>query len=817
MRLYAGTSGNFIHDSVHNQIAEKLKSAFFQYFRYNPSPAEVNSWRNSLRAVSDVFRLANLDDHGVILEYQLPLSSKRLDCLICGKDGGGDDNAVIIELKQWERCNGAIGESLVTTWVGGAEREMLHPSAQVGQYHRYLQDTHTAFYEGNDPIQLGSCAYLHNYHPVNDDVIFADPFQVILKEFPTFTGDDVDLLKDFLLGRLEGGDGLPVLRKIEKSKYRPSKKLMDHVGNIIKGKREYILLDEQLVVYEKILACARAGFHDRKKTVIIAHGGPGTGKSVIAINVMSDLLFQGYNAHYATGSKAFTDTLRNIIGTRGAVQFKFFNSYTQAEPNVIDVLISDEAHRIRETSNGRFTRKDKRSNKPQIQELLDASKVCVFFIDDKQGVRPNEIGSSSYIREHAMRNKCRLYEYQLETQFRCAGSDSFVSWVNNTLGIERTANVIWDESEEFDFQILNSPEELEKAIHAKSREGYSARLTAGFCWPWSKPNPDGTLADDIVIGDFIRPWDAKPNAGKLAPGIPTASLWAHDPNGINQIGCIYTAQGFEFDYVGVIFGPDLTYNFDAQTWEGHKEQSSDVTVKRSGDKFTDLVKNTYRVLLSRGLKGCYVYFMDKDTERFVRSRIEASVRSEETDEISNEVIDNDTLLPFRRLAPEEVRPFENCVPLYDLKVAAGRFSDEQLVDEVPQAGDIQAIEEYDWVELPDAFRPQSGLFVSQVVGDSMNRRIPNGAWCLFRLAPGGTRQGKVVLVQHRDIHDIDTGGHYTVKVYESEKITNEDGSWKHLRITLKPDTMAPGYEVIVLDGEEAGELKVIAELVAVLG
>jgi hypothetical protein len=207
-------------------------------------------------------------------------------------------------------------------------------------------------------------------------------------------------------------------------------------------------------------------------------------------------------------------------------------------------------------------------------------------------------------------------------QFRCFGSDAFVNWVDNTLGIRRTANVIWERKEEFDFKIMGSPEELEEAIRKQVELGFTGRVIAGYCWHWSMPDQVGNLKDDVVIGGYRRPWDARPEAKKLAPGIPKATLWADDPNGINQVGCVYNAQGFEFDYVGVIFGPDLRYDFDSQRWEGHPEDSHDSTVRSSRDRFVDLVKNTYRVLLSRGMKGCYIHFMDKDTERFFRSRIE---------------------------------------------------------------------------------------------------------------------------------------------------------------------------------------------------
>lgn len=625
MRLYSGSTQQFVKDAIQNQVADKLKSAFFSYFRYNPPPSEVNSWRNSLRAMSQVIQYANLEDNGVLLEYQLPQSSKRLDCMITGRDRDDSENAIIVELKQWDRCESSDGDREVVTWVGGALRDVLHPSAQVGQYRTYLADTHTAFYEGQKPVSLGACAYLHNYQYKSTDELFGEKFTKILSSDPVFTGDQVDELSAFLTTRLAGGDGLSILKRVEESRYRPSRKLMDHVSGVIQGNTDYVLLDEQLVVFDKVLAAARSGFHDRRKKVMIVHGGPGTGKSVIALNLMAQLLVEGCNAQYATGSKAFTETLRKIIGSRGAVQFKYFNSYMSAELNEVDVLICDESHRIRESSNNRFTPAQNRSKLPQIEELIRVSKVSVFFIDDDQIVRPNEIGSADYIRNYAGNLGCEVEDYILETQFRCSGSAAFVNWINNTLSIRPTANVLWTGEEGFDFRIFPSPESLDVAIQQKASDGYSARLTAGFCWPWSKPNSDGTLVEDVKIGRFVRAWNAKPDAGRLAPGIPKASLWANDSSGLGQIGCVYTAQGFEFDYAGVIWGPDLVYDLDSGCWIGDKSASHDSVVKRSKDQFLNLVKNTYRVLLSRGIKGCYVCFTDKDTERFFRSRVDTAM------------------------------------------------------------------------------------------------------------------------------------------------------------------------------------------------
>lgn len=358
------------------------------------------------------------------------------------------------------------------------------------------------------------------------------------------------------------------------------------------------------------------------KSAIIIKGGPGTGKSVIALNLMAQLSSLGLNAHYVTGSRAFTSTLREIVGRRASQQVKYFNGYQEAQRGEVDVMICDEAHRIRITSNQRFTPAARRSKKPQIDELLHASKVGVFFVDDRQVVKPDEIGSSTYIKDAAIAAGVNIQEFELEAQFRCGGNAGFINWIDNTLELERTANVLFNDAEEYEFRIASSPEELEGWIRSRASEGKTARVTAGFCWRWSKPRSDGSLVEDVTIGDFARPWNARPEAGKLADGIPPAPLWAYAPEGIEQIGCVYTAQGFEFDYVGVIFGKDLVYRPE-QKWICHKQESSDSQVKRSKHRFLELVKNTYRVLLTRGMRGCYVYFQDKDTENFFRSRIES--------------------------------------------------------------------------------------------------------------------------------------------------------------------------------------------------
>ncbi len=580
----------------------------------------MQSWRNSLRALAMVLSRAGLTDQGIILEYSLPLTSKRVDCILCGFNSEGAASAIIIELKQWETCKEASGPFEVISFVNGRERELLHPAEQARRYAQYLEDAHEAFYKDSPPIRAMACAYLHNYLTVKSDPLKARKFEDLLSTSPLFTSDDVDDFVKFLRENVGFGDGLTVLNAIEKTRYRPSKKLMQHVANVISNQPEYLLLDEQQVAFDSVLSSLRDGVHNRTKQVVIIKGGPGTGKSVIAINLAAALLASDYSAHYVTGSKAFTETLRKIIGARGSDLFTYSNNYMQALPDAVDVLITDEAHRIRETSSNRFTPKDRKSGLTQVEELIRACRVSVFLIDDDQIVRPGEIGSAKYIRNRAVAMGCNVKEYTLDGQFRCNGSENYVQWLTTALAIDSAGPAILANST-FDFQILASPGAVDQMIREKSDLGHSARMMAGFCWPWSEPTKDGSLVEDVIIGEFRRPWNAKPDAGRLATGIPKASLWAYQAGGIDQIGCVYTAQGFEFDYAGVIFGNDIRFDPLVNDWIADKTKSCDTTVKRSGDDLLQYLKNTYRVLLSRGMKGCYVYFVDKETERFFQEKV----------------------------------------------------------------------------------------------------------------------------------------------------------------------------------------------------
>jgi len=300
--------------------------------------------------------------------------------------------------------------------------------------------------------------------------------------------------------------------------------------------------------------------------------------------------------------------------------FKYTNSYV-LQKDIIDCLIVDEAHRLREKAPAGSFYSKIYSGKTQVEEIINACRVALFFIDDNQQVKPDEIGTSTYIKEHAEKLGCDVWEEQLQVQFRCAGNDGFVQWLDNTLDIQRTVNPLLEKREDFEVKIFDDPLILENELKNKIELGMTARIVSGFVFPWSQNlNPDVSLPLDVNIGDYHRPWNLK----KKVDSNPASTLWAYDKNGFGQIGCIYSCQGFEFDYIGVIFGDDITYDINKGKWICNKQNNFDPSLRKkavSDEQFLVLVKNIYRVLLSRGMKGCYIYFTNKETEQFIKTRM----------------------------------------------------------------------------------------------------------------------------------------------------------------------------------------------------
>ncbi len=629
MYLYQGAVKEFIRDAQLNRLADKIDRAFALEKGHHANKGEVNSWRNSLQQMSNVFTLAELGPQGVLVELQLPLTSKRLDVMIAGKrastaGSGPADNAIIIELKQWSHVNeSSMTEHVAVAFSGGSPKDTLHPSAQVHRYEQFLRDMSELFASGE--VGLSSLAFLHNLDRTSTVAapLYAPKFQDLLSTSPIYAQDQIEELASHLSAQVGDGDSTGLIEKISSSEYRPSKKLLDHVASVIANEEAFVLLDDQVTAYMAVHdELQRAGKKNKPSTFII-NGGPGTGKSLIALKLLASAAAEGKTVAHATGSRAFTEGLRKRVGPRAGQLMKYFNSFmTNGEP--FDLLVADEAHRIRETSANQWTKKEDRGGS-QIEELLDSAKIAAFFIDDRQVVRPGEVGSSALIREASAKRGQPVFEYDLAAQFRCGGSDTYVRWVDRLLGVSMVGDEILDiEPREFNFSIVSSPTELERNVQQSLKAGQNSRMVAGFCWPWSDPLGDGTLVDDVVIGDWQRPWNAKPTAGRLAPGIPSSNAWAIDPEGVHQVGCVYTAQGFEFDRVGVIWGEDLVWRA-GNGWVAQAQHSFDSVVKRADKKdpefYRRLIAQTYRVLLTRGMSGCAVTFTDDETRDYVRSLI----------------------------------------------------------------------------------------------------------------------------------------------------------------------------------------------------
>ena len=614
MILYEGTIEQFGQDVMQNCVADRAAEKYRAHYNRNPGDREYRSWAISLAILNNSFLYAGLKDNYIFVEYELPYSSQRVDVLLFGKGLKGEENVVMLELKQWsnDKVLDAGSEGNVIVDYGTFKKEQAHPSLQVEGYYFHLKDFVKIFSERNAP-NLSASAYAHNYSKSSDAVLFSDKFTKAIQEFPLFAKEESVELARYLENRLGRGEGHLLYKRFTGSPIGPTKKLLEHTSEMINKRQIFNLIDEQIAAYNAIMHKAKQLAKTKQRSVVIVKGGPGTGKSVIALEVMGELLRQGKKIVHATGSAAFTKILRKIVGVRARNLFKFFNSFAATEPDSFDVLICDEAHRIRESSVSRYTPRAQRTGLPQVDELLRVAPLSIFFLDEYQIVRPSEIGSVAMIKEAAKRSgvdEPGIAEFELQTQFRCSGSDAYLQWLDHVLGIRDT------EITEFDtkmtFRIFGNPSDMMTEIRRHNKEEpNSARIVAGFCWPWSNPSLDGSLVNDVKIGNFEMPWEKKDQFWK----------WAIDDSGMEQVGTVYTAQGFEFDYIAIIFGNDLIYNPAENRWGAVPENSHDTQVKRNNPNLVNHLKNVYRVLMSRAHKGVYVYFMDKNTEEYFKSRL----------------------------------------------------------------------------------------------------------------------------------------------------------------------------------------------------
>jgi DUF2075 family protein len=617
MIVYSATKRQFHDDIFGNAIEDIIHAAYRAKTGRSASKSEVRSWANSLEHVDRVLKTNDIAaDACVAVEYHIPGTSNRIDFLIAGRDSNKEESVVIIELKQWELVGVTTKDALVTTRFQNGQVETVHPSYQAWSYKRLLEDFSSTVEE--DAINLHPCAYLHNYSP--DDLISNDHYEEYIGYAPLFLKPDAYLLQDFIKERIQYGDDSRILERIDNGKLRPSKALADSLAKMLKGNPEFVLIDNQKVVFETAVSMAMTASPTNKKTLIV-HGGPGTGKSVIAIHLLVRLSEREHNVRYVSRNSAPRKVYEAKLARtekRSRINEMFYGSgkFYKAGASDFDSLIVDEAHRLTEKSGMYY------KGVNQIKEIIHASNFSVFFLDEDQRVTMNDIGDAASIREFAETAGAEVIELRLESQFRCNGSDGYLAWLDDALQIRPTANTTLSDIE-YDFRIFDDPATLHALITEKNSRRNKARMVAGYCWQWiSQNHPE---KKDIQIGDYAATWN-------LAS---YGQAWIIQPDSVSEIGCIHASQGLAVDYVGVIVGPDLVVRDGKVITDPSKRAKGDKSIsgwkKRSKEDAiatavqTDLIiKNTYRTLMTRGQKGCYVYFVDPETREYFKSRLKPS-------------------------------------------------------------------------------------------------------------------------------------------------------------------------------------------------
>jgi DUF2075 family protein len=391
---------------------------------------------------------------------------------------------------------------------------------------------------------------------------------------------------------------------------------------MIEGNEEFLMIDDQKVVYERALKLARASTATDKH-VLIVEGGPGTGKSVVAINLLVQTTGEQIFAQYVTKNAAPRAVYESVL--TGSFKkshisnlFSGSGAYTNTPADFYDVLVVDEAHRLNSKS-GLYGN----LGENQIKEIIDSAKFTIFFIDEDQRIHWKDIGEKSEIVSWAKQLGATVHNLELASQFRCNGSDGYLSWITNVLDIRETANEKLDELE-YDFQVFDSPVELRDSIIEKNEENNKSRLVAGYCWAWASKKSNDPLIYDIDLDgyDFKMRWNLTKDG----------SLWIRKPESVNEIGCIHTCQGLEVDYIGVIIGDDFVVREGKVVIQPEERAKNDQTLKgfkkalredeaAAIEKAEMIVKNTYRTLMTRGQKGCYIYCTDLETSLYFREML----------------------------------------------------------------------------------------------------------------------------------------------------------------------------------------------------
>lgn len=628
--VYQGEKSEFLDDVLNGYIDGRIEQKMRSVLHRSVGASEKASWQHSMMHMAQVLHDPEIPhDAGIAIEFSIPQSAKRVDFIISGLDNEQKHHAVIVELKQWSEVYpiehieqllevGSVDLShKVITKFRGQRQTTVHPSYQAYSYKTLISDFNANVQD--IPIHLSPCAYLHNYEQTDgQDPLFLPHFREFIDQAPVFCRGDAKKLQRFIKQFIRTGDKKETLVHIEHGDIRPSKSLQDALLAMMQGKREFMLIDEQEVVFQRILSYARMCAIDRRKRTIIVKGGPGTGKTVVAINLLVQLIREKQFCAYVTKNSAPRSVFEAKL-VEGAMKkrhignlFKGSGAFIEAEKDVFGALLVDEAHRLnKQGRQGPVVR-----GEDQIKEIIHAARLSVFFIDEYQKVTAFDYGRVETICHWAHILGSEVFEDELTSQFRCNGSDGYLAWLDHVLVLRETANTTL-EGIDYDFRVIDDPVELIQKIREKNEIDGKARLVAGYCWEWiTKRNPHAEA--DIRIGDFAMPWN-----------LSTNSTYAITPGSIDQVGCIHTTQGLEFSYIGVIIGEDLRYEQGHVVTDFTKRAKSDKSLTgligpaRKGNQaalaeIDKIIRNTYRTLMTRGMKGCYVYCVDRQLAEYLK-------------------------------------------------------------------------------------------------------------------------------------------------------------------------------------------------------
>ena len=614
MLAYCKNYNEFCQDINQGIIVGEIKKALNRNF----SASEKNSFRNSLGAVKNALSNAEIPDKAQVgLELRVPLTQKRIDFIIAGEDENRNKNIIIVELKQWDKVKHTDMSDIVLL---GAE-EHVHPSWQAFSY----GTTITNFNEWVEThsVNIYPCTFLHNYGINYSSEIKHQIYQEGINKAPAFIEDEWLKFANFIGTKIQRESKTDLLYELSNGRIKPSKFLVECLSSSLNGNKEIELIDQQRIAFSNIKKEISKALKTKKRTVIIVKGGAGTGKSLIAMHLLGELHKKGLTAFYVAKSsyikEAYFRTLTKNVPNYKMLRTLFrgsgdFHKEGMNADKQFDCLIVDEAHRLTEKTKVSFMF----YGKNQIREIIHASKVSVFFIDETQQIDIKDFGTIENIKKAADDENAIIIEnskYELKSQFRCNGSDEYINWVEGILYNRYVDDAV--EYTDYELRLFDDLLEMQKEIKKRDSEStYPSRMLSGDVFPWISMKDKTQI--DINIGDFHAQWNKKKS-------------FAVDPNSIDEVGCIHTSQGMEFEYVGLIVGDDLIYRDGKIKTDYSRHPESAGEFKRPYQRkpkvedetiIDKIIRNTYKVLFTRGQKGLYLYIMDRELREYLRKEIE---------------------------------------------------------------------------------------------------------------------------------------------------------------------------------------------------